>query len=307
MEDITDTVFRQLIAGWAPPDVFFTEFVNVDGMCSPGREEVIHRLRYCETERPIVAQVWGLDPENFERAARDIRLMGFDGIDLNMGCPVRKIVKSGACSALIENRSLADEIITATKEGSAGMPVSVKTRIGFKSVVTVEWIAFLLEHELAAITVHGRTAKSTAAVPADWNEIGKAVLLRDEMRKDTLVIGNGDVTKPEQILEFAETHRVDGVMVGRGAYRDPLIFREPGSAGFDDLSAPEKIDRMVEHLSLHKTVWGGEKNFNAIKKFARTYINGFPGASRLRSALMDAHSHEEMIEILNSSQSGGRQ
>ena len=193
MEDVTDTVFRRIVARNGKPDVFFTEFVNVDGMCSPGREAVVHRLKHTEEERPLVAQVWGLKPENFARAAADIRSMGFDGIDINMGCPVRKIVKTGACSALIDNPPLAGEIIIATMEGAGATPVSIKTRMGFTKRRTEEWSSFLLDLKPAVLTMHARIAKDMSDVPADWQEIGKVVRIRDSMGSNTLIVGNGDV------------------------------------------------------------------------------------------------------------------
>lgn len=298
MEDITDTVFRQLLARWAAPDVFYTEFVNVDGMCSPGREAVIHRLRYTDSERPLVAQIWGLRPENFERAAREIRDMGFDGVDLNMGCPVKKITKTGACSALIDNPSLASEMIKATKEGAGEMPVSVKTRIGYRKKVTLEWTGFLLEHDIAALIVHGRITRNGAGVPADWPEIGKVVSLRDQMGADTCIVGNGDVKNPRQIVEFSEEYGVDGVMVGRGAMHDPFIFRTSCSAGFEGLDVPGKVALMKEHALLYRETWGEEKNFNVMKKFAKTYIAGFEGAAALRTRVMETHSYGELLEVL---------
>ncbi len=299
MEDITDTAFRRLVARYARPDVFFTEFVNVDGMCSPGREAVIYRLRHTDVERPLVAQVWGLKPENFEQAARDIREMGFDGVDLNMGCSVKKVVKTGACARLIENPSLADEMIRATVQGAGGMPVSIKTRIGYADRKTLEWAAFLLDHNPAALTVHGRTAWETYSVPADWNEIAKVVSLRNRIGSNTIIIGNGDVTAPEQTLEFSRRYGVDGVMIGRAAFRDPLIFRKPGSAGISDLGPGEKAGMMREHIILHRDIWADECKADVLKKFARTYISNFKGATALRARLMDANSYGEMLEILS--------
>lgn len=302
MEDVTDTVFRQLVARWAAPDVFYTEFVNVDGMCSPGREAVIHRLRHTNSERPLVAQIWGLKPENFEQAAKEIRDLGFDGIDLNMGCPVKKVIKTGACAALIDNPSLASEMILAAKQGAGEMPVSVKTRIGYKRKTTLEWTGFLLEHNPAALIVHGRIARNTSGAPAEWAEIGKVVALRDQMESETCIIGNGDVTSPRQIFELSEEYGVDGVMVGRGVLHDPFIFRKPGSAGFKDLGISGKIALMKEHVILHRETWGEVKNFNIMKKFAKTYATGFDGAAALRTRLMETHSYDDLLDILESPQ-----
>ena len=300
MEDVTDTVFRQIIARYAPPDLFFTEFVNVDGMCSEGREAVMHRLRYTEAERPIVAQIWGLDPENFEKTAAEIRKMGFDGVDLNMGCSVKKVVKTGACARLIDNPSLADEIVHATRQGAGQMPVSVKTRIGYSYRKTLEWTGFLLEKNLAALTIHGRIARESYNTQADWDEIGKVVSLRNQMKSPTLVIGNGDVTGTGQIRDFAGIYGVDGVMIGRGALHNPLVFSKSGGKSISALPVAQKAAMMKEHIMLHRETWKGEKSCNVLKKFAKTYLSDFKGATRLRRRLVSASSYDEMLEILGS-------
>ena len=300
MEDVTDTVFRRIVSRHGKPDVFFTEFVNVDGMCSPGREAVAHRLRFTEEERPIIAQVWGLKPENYARAADDIRAMGFDGIDINMGCPVKKIVKSGACSALIENPSLAREIIIATREGAGPLPVSVKTRMGFSRKKTEEWSGFLLELEPAALTMHGRIAKDMSDIPADWNEIGKVVSLRDAMGARTVVIGNGDVDSLQRVKQHHEQWRVDGVMIGRGVFHNLFVFRSgEASSEYADLSIAQKLTFLKKHLVLQQETWGELHNFNVMKKFVKVYVASFGGAAHLRAALMEATDYEEMYSIID--------
>ncbi len=303
MEDVTDTVFRQLVAGWGAPDVFFTEFVNVDGMCSQGREAVIHRLRYTESERPLVAQIWGLRPENFEIAARDIASLGFDGIDINMGCPVKKITKSGACSALIDNPSLAGEMIQATKEGAGSLPVSVKTRIGFRQKKTIAWTEFLLGHDIAALTIHGRIAKDLSDVPADWHEVGKVVTLRNEMNLPTLIVGNGDVESMDQAMDYHRKYGVDGIMVGRGIFHNPFLFAGRES-DFDSLPFKTKASLLREHIALYRRTWGDERNFNVLKKFVKVYIRGFSGASRIREELMDAASYGDMLLRIREAENG---
>src|SRR5436190_3288770 len=190
MEDVTDTVFRRIVMQTGKPDLFFTEFTNVEGMFSKGDKKVNQRLQFTQKEKPIIAQIWGLKPENYFKAGKLLAEMGFDGIDINMGCPEKNIIKKGACSGLIHNPSLAKEIIHATKEAAGNLPVSVKTRIGFKEIQTEKWIGFLLEQNLAALTIHGRTAAEMSAVPAHWDEIGKAVERRSEKKLPTLIIGN---------------------------------------------------------------------------------------------------------------------
>jgi tRNA-dihydrouridine synthase len=193
MEDVTDTVFRQMIIKCGRPDVFFTEFTNVDGMCSRGRDKVGKRLIFTPAERPIVAQIWGSKPENFLETAKLIKLKRFDGIDINMGCPEKSVVKKGLGGALIDNQPLAKEIILATKEGAGGLPLSIKTRIGVKNIQTEKWAEFLLGFNLDCLIIHGRTIAEMSESPTHWDEIGKVVKLRNSLKLKTLIIGNGDI------------------------------------------------------------------------------------------------------------------
>ncbi len=240
MDDVTDTVFRQMVAVTATPDLFFTEFVNVDGLMSVGRPNLLKKLRFDAGETQLIAQLWGLKPENFRHVAEQIadgslaRELGlpegcnFVGVDLNMGCPAKSEVRNGACSALIrrENWPLAHEIIEATKEGLAGrLPLSVKTRVGF-SVVDMEWFDFLLGHDLDMLTVHGRTRKQMSKVPADWELIGQVCEKRDALGVQTLIVGNGDVASREQGEALAQKYGLDGIMIGRGIFHDPLVFAQ---------------------------------------------------------------------------------
>ena len=189
MEDVTDIVFRQIVrtANEGKPQVVFTEFTNCDGICSVGQSRVIHRLQYNpRTERPIVAQIWGKTPDNYQQTAKLCLELGFDGVDINMGCPEKNVIKQGCCSALIINQDLAKDIIQATKQGVNGqIPVSVKTRIGFKDIDTNNWIGFLLDQGLSAITVHGRTVAGSDQ-PAIWSEIAKSVVIRDTKHNQKL-------------------------------------------------------------------------------------------------------------------------
>lgn len=298
MEDVTDIAFRTVIKEIGRPDVFFTEFTNADGMASRGREKVITRLRYDQSENPIVAQIWGLKPENYMLAARDVAEMGFAGVDINMGCPVKKIVKNGACSALIDNPSLASEIIHATIEGAAGkIPVSVKTRIGFKTKKTEEWATHLLSHDIQALTIHGRVAKHMSKFPCDWDEIGKVASIRNEINPDIVVIGNGDVERYEEIQEKHEKYGVDGVMIGRGVFKDPMIFNPNRS--FNDIEIEEKLKILLRHVELFTKEWGDEKNFLILRRFLKIYANGFDGAGALREKLMNSENKEEVVEMVD--------
>lgn len=294
MEDVTDFVFREIVATTLPrPDVMFTEFTNVEALNSEGFEKTIYRFKYSEKQRPIVAQIWGLNPENYYETAKLIEELGFDGIDINMGCPDRAVVKMGACSALINNEPLAKEIIVATKEGAKKLPVSVKTRLGLKEIITEKWITFLLEHKLDAITIHGRTAKELSDVPTHWNEIQEAVIIRDNISPKTIVIGNGDVTNYKEVLEKAKTSGVDGVMIGRGIFSNPWVFEKINKMHSQD----EYKAVLLKHLDLYDK----ERHFDEIKKFFKMYINNFSGASKLRASLMQTKTLDEVKKLLSHS------
>lgn len=295
MDDVTDVVFRQVVAEVAPPDVFFTEFTNCDALWSPGREVHGRRLLFTEDQRRIVAQIWGAKPENYYKTAQLLVEKGFDGIDINMGCPDKAVRASGACSALIENRTLAAEIIAATKEGAGELPVSVKTRLGVKQTITEDWIGWLLEQDLAALAIHGRTVAQMSKVPADWEEIGRAVELRDEMQKETVMFGNGDVVSYEQAVEYAQRYGVDGVMIGRGIFQDLWMFDPKRTAM--DVPLDERLAWLDRHLELWQQQWGEDgRNPDIMRKFLKVYVAGLPGANQMRQFVMEERSISGMRE-----------
>lgn len=296
MEDVTDTVFRQIIIKCGGPDVFFTEFTNVEGMCSRGRDRVGKRLIFTEAERPIVAQIWGMDPAKFLETAKLIKKMGFDGIDINMGCPEKAVVKKGACAALINNQPLAKEIIQATREGAGGLPISIKTRIGIKNIETEEWAGFLLGLNLDALIIHGRTVAEMSDVPCHWDEIGKAVELRRKMKKKTLIIGNGDVKSLEDATEKYEKYKVDGVMIGRGIFNNLWIYNKNVNPA--NISHQEKLKLLIEHITLFDKTWGRNKNFSIMKKFYKIYISDMPDSGNVRAELMKFKTVTDTLRFL---------
>lgn len=304
MEDVTDTVFRRIVARAARPDVFFTEFTSADGLQSPGHDEVALRLEYTDEERPIIAQIWGADPENFYRTAIDLVDRGFDGIDINMGCPVEKIVKKGCCGALCRDLPRAKEMILATKAGAGNLPVSVKTRIGYESPDVEGWCGFLLDQKIEALSVHGRTVVQQSDGSADWSAIAQVVALRNASRVNVAVIGNGDITHRSQVATLADHTGVDGVMIGRGVFADLYIFDRTGSRPvYQELSLEEKLDALRDHLAIYEEVWGGRRNFHIMKKFVKTYISGFPHAARVRDGLMDANDYRELAVAIEDARS----
>lgn len=296
MDDVTDSVFRQIIADCAPPDLFFTEFVNVDGLQSPGRPKLMHKLQHTDKERPLIAQIWGKNPDNYYQTVKELKTMGFTGVDINMGCPVKTVIKQGCCSALIDDRGLAGEIIRATQKAAGDFPVSVKTRLGSKEV-DLSWIEFLLGFKLNMLTIHCRTAKQMSKVPAQWQYMDEIRRLRDAISPTTLLVLNGDVMTKQQGRELAEQYKLDGVMIGRGVFHDPFVFAE--SSPWATLSDEQRKELYAKHVKLFADTWpGAVRNIRTLNKFCKVYIEGFPGAKELREKLMTANSTDELLTIL---------
>jgi len=299
MDDVTDTVFRQIIGDLAAPDLYFTEFTSVDGLVSElGREAVSRRLQFTEKERPIIAQIWGNDPEKFKKSAQICAEMGFDGIDINMGCPEKSVVKRGMCSGLIHNPALAGLIIKATKEGAGDLPVSVKTRLGMREIQP-DWIKFLLEQDLPALIIHGRTVREMSKVPAHWDEIKKVVDLKNEISPQTIIIGNGDVQSYQDGINKVKETGVDGIMIGTGVFKNLWIFDKTGKS--HNPSTEDRLQQLLKHTKLFVETWGDIKSFAILKKFFKCYISDFEGASELRAKFMETKNLQQ-VETLVASQ-----
>ncbi len=260
MDGVTDAAFRRVVASQGRPDITFTEFTNVNEICR-GPDHLLSSLIYSEAERPIVAQLYGKDPEQFYRAAQVVCELGFDGLDINMGCPSKSVAASGSGAALIKTPDLAHAILRAARQGledwaggqsihSQGfkpsriefihtlnynrcgvpvvprrlLPLSIKTRLGFDCVVVERWVEHLLEVRPAAITVHGRTLQQMYRGAADWSAIAEAAKLA--RGTETLMLGNGDVGTLVDAARRAAESRVQGVLVGRGTLGSPWFFRE---------------------------------------------------------------------------------
>jgi tRNA-dihydrouridine synthase len=311
MDDVTDTVFRQIVQTTQAPDMFFTEFVNVDGLMSPGRTKLLKKLRFVASETKLVAQLWGLKPENFQAIAEQIadgtiaRELGlpdgcnFVGVDLNMGCPAKSEVQNGTCSALIklENRDLASDIIEATRAGLAGrLPLSVKTRLGFNEI-DMSWFEFLLGKDLAMLTVHGRTRKEMSKVPAHWDLIGQVAELRQQLAPSTLLVGNGDVMTRAEGQQLAKQYSLDGIMIGRGIFQDPYVFA--ADSPWPGVGREARLALYRHHVELFVNTWqAGERNIKTLNKFCKVYISDFDGAKELREQLMNADSTDQLLQML---------
>ncbi len=304
MDDVTDTVFRQVIADCTAPDLFFTEFVNADGLQSPGRAKLLKKLQFSPKEQPIIAQIWGKNPENYYKTTKELKAMGFSGVDINMGCPVKNIVQNGVCSALIGNRGLAGEIIEAVTEAAGeDFPVSVKTRVGF-TTVDMSWIEFLLNYKLNMLTIHGRTVKELSKVPAHWDVIGQIRELRDSLspayrsgRPTTLIVGNGDVMTRKQGETLAKQYNLDGIMIGRGVFSAPFAFA--AKSPWLGYSKEQKIALYAQHVKLFAETWKhNERRVHTLNKFCKIYIQGFDGAKELREQLMATQTTTELMHLL---------
>ena len=296
MADVTDAAFRRIVAKYGKPDVMFTEFTSCDGLCSAGKKKLLHDLWFTEAERPIVAQLFGSKPENFYRCAQLAAELGFNGIDINMGCPDRAVERQGAGAALIKNPLLAKEIIAETVRGAGDLPVSVKTRLGYGTNILNEWLPHLLETELAAITIHARTRKEMSDIPAHWDQVAEAVAVRNKYNPQTLLLGNGDVQNLEQAkLKIKETG-ADGIMIGRGIFGNPWLFDSKINTA--DMPLSEKYKVMLEHTKLFEELFKGIKSFDVMKKHYKAYVTGWSGAKELRTRLMTAKSAVQVESML---------
>ena len=308
MEDVTDTVFREVVLSVATPgllNVLFTEFCSTDGLCHPvGQKKVAHRFYVNPSERALlkekgvklVAQIWGSKPEKFSQAVKFLTSeFEFDGIDINMGCPVKKIVKQGACSALIGKPELAREIFQATRENTE-LPVSIKTRTGLKKHNTEEWISEVISWKPAAVILHCRTQTDQSDRPADWTQMNIAVELMNSIAPEIPLIGNGDIFSMEDAQRFMIQTAAEGVMFGRGIFQNPWLFNE----SLSERTPSEKIELLWKHASLFEETWGRSKNFSLLKRFFKIYVSSFGNSAKLKNELMNVNSLEEVHDILNS-------
>lgn len=295
MADVTDIAQRQMLVKYGKPDVLYTEFVSADGLANEkGREVLIKDFRFKKNEHPIVAQIFGSKTENIKKAVKIVRELGFDGVDINMGCPDKAVIKQGAGSALIRTPQLAREIIRAAKEEAGDMPVSVKTRIGFNKNEIETWLPELLAEKPAVIIIHGRTKKEMSEVDAHWDVIARAV----EIAKGSgvLIMGNGDVRSLQDGELKAKDSGVDGVMVGRGIFGNPWFFNE--KIKIENIPLKKRFAVMIEHAKLFEKELVGIKGFHIMRKHFKAYISGFDGAKELRAKFMETNSVEDVEEIV---------
>ena len=304
-EAVTDTVFRHVVKQASAPDIFFTEFVSTDGYASDkGRHSTKSRLLFTNDERPIIAQIWGNKPENFSLMAKDLAKMGYTGIDINMGCPDKAVVRQGSGSGLIHNNELSAEIIAATKQ--CGLPVSVKTRLGnIRADEWQPWLTHLLQQDITNLTIHLRSRKEMSKVPAHYEMIPEIIKMRNEIAPQTLITINGDIKNYQHGMELYQKYHVDGIMIGRGIFENPFAFSEQTNKP----TKKELLELFFLHLKLHDeaSLANGPRKYDPLKRFFKIYIKDFPGASGLRNELMQSKSTAEACEIVNDflNQEGG--
>ena len=316
MEAVTDVVFRHVVQRAGAPDIFFTEFANATGWVHAGDKAIAGRLLKTDDEHPLVAQIWGGEPGDMEQFAAHCARLGFDGIDINMGCPAKSAIKSGG-AALIRRPDVAIAAIHAAK--TAGLPVSVKTRLGYTYVDEWrEWLRTLLEQDIANLTIHLRTKKEMSKAPAHYELIGDIVMLRDTVAPHTLLTINGDIRDREHGLALAAAHPgVNGIMIGRGVFANPFCFTA-GDTGYlhsqnnleqnkaisiDDDSVTARYTELFDLLNYHLDLFDRYqpqtgRPFETLKRFFKIYVKGFDGAKELRDQLMHAASTDEVRRII---------
>ena len=310
MANVTDFAFRTMFAKYGKPDVMWTEFVSADGLCSEGKKKLLLDLQFSPKERPIVAQLFTGHPDKMREAAKLVKKLKFDGLDINMGCPDRSVEKQGGGSAMIKSPKVALEVLEAAREGFAG-PVSVKTRIGYNSV-DWKWLRLLLEQNLPALTVHLRTRKEMSDVGAHWELMPEIVKLRDEVQTQagvpleerTLIIGNGDVESMSDAQEKVQKYGCDGIMIGRGIFGKPWFFsrlkshKKKGVGTEVEKTPKERLKTMIEHAKLFNKLYHNHKNFAVMKKHFKAYVSGWDGAKELRVKLMETNTYKEVEQIV---------
>jgi len=303
LANVTDAAFRRLIAKYSKPGalyVTYTEFVSADGLMLAGQEgraKLMRDLEFCETERPVVAQFFTATPEHMERAAALAQELGFDGVDINMGCPDKTIEKQGAGAMVMQNPELAVRLIAAAKRGAPNLPVSVKTRLGYNKDILDEWLPALLAAKPAAITIHARTRKEMSKVPARWERVKRAVEIRNETGNKTLILGNGDLKDLADAGKKIKDSGADGAMLGRAVFGRPWLFAEEKFSE-KSLDPFRRLNILVEHTKLFEELLGDIKNFAIMKKHFKAYVEGFPGAKELRMRLMETTNAAEVEKVI---------
>jgi nifR3 family TIM-barrel protein len=326
MADVTDVAFRTVISEARSPDIYWTEFVSADGLirATPeGKYKLKKDLLYDKTkQRPIIAQLFSSTYKYMYEATKLCIEFGFDGVDINMGCPDRSIEKQKSGAAMMKNPELAIDVIKAVKDArrdfceggdNADFAVTVKTRVGYNSVELDTWIPILLDQEVDLITIHARTRKEMSKVDADWSHVKTVVNMRDAWALDNagkkvpLIFGNGDVKDIQDAYEKCMTYGCDGTMIGRAMFGNPWLFKDidcidKGDLDFKNKFTPsreERIKSLIKQVEIFDRELGDVKSFALMKKFFKTYMTGFDDAKEIREEIMDMEGAGEVLEFLN--------
>lgn len=342
MDGVTDHPFRHIQKKHGNPDVVYTEFTNVDALCH-GDWQSQRNLLYDESQRPIIAQIYGRSPEHFRQVAIMLCELGFDGIDINMGCPAKSVANGGCGAGLIRTPDCAQAIVQKVKQGIQDwcngattaqctrllarfskevaarhdllpathrqrrpIPVSVKTRIGYDEPTVESWIPHLLESELSAICLHGRTLRQRYSGQADWDAIGRAAELA--RLTSTLILGNGDVTSRADGESRAADYGLDGVLIGRASFGNPFIFdlNQPPMPDGQDRQARlpirhRLIEIALEHAHLYDATFRPHKHYRffTMRKHLGWYVKDISGANYMRASLMQVNSVQEVESLFD--------
>lgn len=303
LADVTDPAFRRLIAEYGKPDVTWTEFVSADGLFYTREKKgmkdeenpLMRDLQFTKGEHPIVAQLFTSNPDTMEYASRLALTLGFDGVDINMGCPDKSIEKQGAGAAHIKDPERAKEVIRAALRGTEGkIPVSVKTRIGYNSISYDTWLPELLKEDISALSIHLRTRKEMSKVPAHYELAEDIVKLCRSVNPAVKLIANGDLVDMADAKEKAEKYGFDGMMLGRAIFGNPWLFTKEGNT---NVSPKEKLEAL-HTLARYFTALTPSKHYAILKKHFKVFVGGYDGAGELRAKLMNTNSLEEFEEVL---------
>ncbi len=295
MDGITDPAFRAIVDEVGHPSVLYTEFVSAEGL-SRNPKRLLRTFTSHNTNTPLIGQLFGADPFAMQEASAILlEKTKVNGIDINMGCPDRRVVSNGGGTALIQNPKLAKQLIDAAKlaitQSKMPIGISVKTRIGYDDIATESWIRCLLELEPDAIALHGRTLKQMYMGEANWNEIHKAALLAKET--NTLLLGNGDIKTLEQAHSHISSYTPDGVLIGRASFGNPWVFQN---------IAPDvktRIQTAIRHIQLFDELTPTANPFS-LRKHLGWYIKGFPDASSIRNKIMLITNTSDALTLLTS-------
>lgn len=311
MADVTDVAFRTVIAEAGSPDIFWTEFVSADGLIRAtevGKYKLKKDLLFDkETQRPIIVQLFSSTYQYMYEATKLCIELGFDGVDINMGCPDKSIEKQKCGAAMIKNPDLAVDVIKACKDarrdvGTENFSVSVKTRVGYNSVELDSWIPLLLEQEVDLITIHARTRKEMSKVEANWEHVNTVVKMRDEWAQNNpgkiipLIFGNGDVLDIEDGYKKCEESKADGAMIGRAMFGNPWLFKDIAQKFTP--TREDRINTLIRQVEIFNRELGDVKSFAVMKKFFKTYMNGFDDAKEIREKIMGMETAEEVTNYL---------